>query len=197
VSKSASGSRRERTLRAIVRSARELTDAHGLDGFTMDQLAEQAGVSRRTLFNYVPGKVDAVLGAEMPMDPTVIDAFLAGGPTGHLLVDVKEIARASLEADVPDPAGLAAVRRLLRKDPRLMAAVHERFVTKSQELSDAITVREGRAVDPLDVRLIGTLFINLCDIALDESLAQPTRTVAECFDHAFDAMSSLFAPRTA
>src|SRR5690606_7501080 len=133
-------------------------------------------------------KVDAVLGAEMPMDPTVIDAFLAGGPTGHLLVDVKEIARASLEADVPDPAGLAAVRRLLRKDPRLMAAVHERFVTKSQELSDAITVREGRAVDPLDVRLIGTLFINLCDIALDESLAQPTRTVAECFDHAFDAM---------
>ncbi|GAA3537865.1 hypothetical protein AFL01nite_12700 [Aeromicrobium flavum] len=197
MSDSAGGSRRERTLRAIIRSARELTDEHGLDGFTMEQLAERTGVSRRTLFNYVPGKVDAVLGPEKTLDPAIIEAFLAGGPTGDLLVDVKEIVRASLQADVPDPAELAAVRRLLRKDTRLMLAVHERFVEKSRELSDAIATREGRQVDPLDLRIIGTLIISLCDIALDESLAQPTRTVAECFDHAFDAMSSLFAPRPA
>ena len=52
---SASPTRRERTLAMIVQRARELTDRHGLDGFTMDDLAEAAGVSRRTLFNYVPG----------------------------------------------------------------------------------------------------------------------------------------------
>jgi AcrR family transcriptional regulator len=197
MNKSASESRRERTLRAITRGARELTEDHGLDGFTMDQLAEQVGVSRRTLFNYVPGKLDAVLGPEKPIDPAIVEVFLAGGPTGDLLVDVKEVVRASLEADVPDPAELAAVRRLLRRDTRLMVAVHERFVEKSRQLSDAIATREGRAVDPLDLRLIGTLIIGLCDTALDESLAQPTRTVAECFDHAFDAMSALFASHAA
>ena len=35
---------------------------HGLDGFTMEQLAERVGVSRRTLFYYFPAKDDAVLG---------------------------------------------------------------------------------------------------------------------------------------
>ena len=54
--------RRRATAYRISVCARSLTEQHGLDGFTMEDLAEAAGVSRRTLFNYFPGKVDAVLG---------------------------------------------------------------------------------------------------------------------------------------
>lgn len=192
---SANQTRRERTLATIVRCARELSDERGLDGFTMDELAQSAGVSRRTLFNYVPGKLDAVLGPEGPVDDALVSTFLSGGPTGALLADVKELVRASLAADAPDPADLHAVRRLLRKDPRLMAAVHERFVDKSAMLAEAITAREGKAVDPLDLRLIGALIVAWCDIALDESLADPSRTVAHHFARTFDATSALFAAR--
>lgn len=53
---------RAATAARIVRSARRLADQHGVDGFTLDDLAEAAGVSRRTLFNYFPTKYDAVLG---------------------------------------------------------------------------------------------------------------------------------------
>ena len=55
-------SRKVSTAHRITTCAQRLTDQHGLDGFTMDDLAAEAGVSRRTLFNYFPGKVDAVLG---------------------------------------------------------------------------------------------------------------------------------------
>ncbi|QNL94483.1 TetR family transcriptional regulator [Aeromicrobium senzhongii] len=194
MSKSAMQLRRERTLLTITRCARELTQERGLDGFTMDQLAERAGVSRRTLFNYVPGKVDAVLGPEHEVEPDLLETFRAGGPTGRLLVDVKEIVRATVAADSPDPAEIDAIRRLLCSDPRLMTAVHERFVEKSRLLSEAITRREGRAIEPLTLRLLSAVVVTVCDAALDEALATPTRTFAECLDLAFDTTSSLFEP---
>lgn len=197
MSPSARPSRRERTLATIVRCARELTDRHGLDGFTMDDLAEAAEVSRRTLFNYVPGKLDAVLGPDSELAPEIVATFLAGGPTGDLLVDVKEIVRSSLDAGPTDPADLDAARRLLRKDPRLMAAVHERFVDRTRMLSDGIAQREGQAVDPVDLRVIGGLILLWCDTALDESLADPERSLAHHLDRVFEATRDLFVPRRA
>lgn len=197
--KSAADERRERTARAITRCARDLTAQHGLDGFTMDQLAQCAGVSRRTLFNYVPGKVDAVLGGERePEDePRLLATFLAGGPTGVLLADVKELVRTALEDEAVDPAEIDEVRRLLRSDPRLYAAVHERFAEKVELFSEAITQREGEAVDPLVLQLLGAVVLGAFDIALDESLADSARTFAEHFDHVFDVLYALFETRPA
>jgi len=197
MSSSATSSRRERTLAAIVRCARDLCDRHNLDGFTMEDLAKAVGVSRRTLFNYVPGKLDAVLGPDSEPDPAVVETFLAGGPTGDLLVDVKEVVRASLDAGPSDPADLDAARRLLRKDSRLMEAVHERFVDRTRMLSEGIAQREGRAVDPLDLRIIGGLILLWCDTALDESLADPSHSLAHHLDRVFGATRHLFVPRGA
>ena len=62
---------RERTRRAvqtdIAATAMELFLEHGFDAVTMDQIAQQAGVSRRSLFRYFGTKEDLVLGnlAEM------------------------------------------------------------------------------------------------------------------------------------
>ena len=174
--------------------ARRLTEERGLDGFTMEDLAAAAGVSRRTLFNYVPGKLDAVLGPDSEPDEEIVATFLAGGPTGDLLVDVKEVVRASLDAAPADPAELDAVRRLLRQDARLMEAVHERFVERSRMLSDGIAQREGRAVDPVELRLIGNLVLLWCDTALDETLADPSHSLAHHVERVYAATRDLFAP---
>ncbi|MBD2765813.1 TetR/AcrR family transcriptional regulator [Kocuria sp. cx-455] len=45
--------------RAIVMAAGELTDRHGIQGFTVDDLAAKAGVSRRTIFNHFSSAEDA------------------------------------------------------------------------------------------------------------------------------------------
>lgn len=49
-----------RNRRAIVDAASELAALHGVDGFTVRDLAERAGVSRRTVFNHFTGIDDAV-----------------------------------------------------------------------------------------------------------------------------------------
>ena len=74
------GSRRS----AIITAAQRLAVDCGYAGFTVEDLARAVGVSRRTLFNHVSSKEEAVLG----MLPVLTDEQAAtlrpGGPTGHL-----------------------------------------------------------------------------------------------------------------
>ena len=81
-------SRTARAMRRLVEiqeAAATLVIERGYDGFTMDELAERVGVSRRTLFNHVPDKASAVLG---PFDennprPGALELFLEKQPHGR------------------------------------------------------------------------------------------------------------------
>ena len=99
--------------------AQRLTDAHGLDGFTMDELAEAAEVSRRTLFNYFPSKIDAVLGEHPEIsDRRARRRSVAGGPHGNLVEDLAELARAALAGQAaPTASRSSSVRRVLHRQP--------------------------------------------------------------------------------
>ncbi|WOF23538.1 TetR family transcriptional regulator [Microbacterium betulae] len=72
--------RRQKTLRRLTDVARRLTGDRGFTGFTVEELCEEAGVSRRTFFNYFAAKEDAVLGFPVRRDDDAIDAaFVTGG----------------------------------------------------------------------------------------------------------------------
>lgn len=157
----------------------------------MDELAACADVSRRTLFNYVPSKVDAVLGVpgDEP-DPALLADFLAGGPTGHLMTDVKELICTSLTADDVDAAEVDRLRRLIRSDPRLYGAVHERLVDVVTLFAGLIEQREGE-IGPLTAQLVTRLTISLLDVALDESLTDESLDLTQHFDRVFTATAAL------
>ena len=52
--------KRQHSRAAMIQAATQLFLGQGFDASTMDQVAESAGVSRRTLFRYFPSKVDLV-----------------------------------------------------------------------------------------------------------------------------------------
>src|SRR5688572_17861096 len=110
--------RREATAHRISLCAQDLTADRGLDGFTMDELAEAAGVSRRTLFNYFPGKDAAVLGTHPRLDDTLLAAFVAGGPTGRLVDDIAVLVDALLEVKDINRDDVHRVRQLMLQEPR-------------------------------------------------------------------------------
>ncbi len=59
----------------------ELTLRDGLAAATVNEIAERAGVSRRTFFNYYPAKEDAVLGMREPqIPPRALREFLDPAP---------------------------------------------------------------------------------------------------------------------
>ncbi len=135
--------RKSATTERITLCAQRLTDAHGIDGYTMDDLAKAAEVSRRTLFNYFPSKVDAVLGVWPTLDDDDVDEFRAGGPDHDLLQDLRTMVLPLFESELTDREMLEVRRRMLLGNPRLLIQVHARYESLSAEIVEHIAVREG------------------------------------------------------
>jgi AcrR family transcriptional regulator len=135
--------KRQSTAHRITAAAQALVLEHGLDGFTMDQLADHVGVSRRTLFNYFPSKDDAVLGGPPVLDEALLETFRAGGPTGNLVDDLAAIVHATLR-DSPDTREDAArARQVMLENPRLIALALQRLRETVESCMVYVEQREG------------------------------------------------------
>lgn len=188
--------RRVATAREITRCAQLLTEERGLDGFTMEELAEEVGCSRRTLFNYVPGKVDAVIGPQEMHEPPAITEFRQGGPTGDLVADMRAIGAAVLREKGDDVEQITRFRRLLKGDPRLVKAVHDRLEVIAGQLADAIIEREGGEFDPYVARVLARVSMCIFDVAVEEFLADSSLPPEQHYFRAFDTTTELFNPNT-
>ena len=157
-------------MRRITVTAQRLTEERGLDGFTLDELAEAVELSRRTLFNYFPSKIDAVLGPAPDPAEDVLDVFVSGGPTGDLVEDLIVVFRNVVDGAAFTREELALGCRVMAAEPRLLTAAHERFKTVSTEVSSYLVERTGHTVDLdcalLMVRVLAVAF----DAALDRTL---------------------------
>lgn len=158
----------------IQRTACELVIAHGFDGFTMADLAEAAGMSRRTLFNLLADKTSAVLGPEeLPAGPE-IDAFVSGGPSGVLYEDLTITIHAAM-ADLSERPGVSDERRLFEKavaaDSKVFGLVLGRVERIVEFVADMICRREGWQPDDLRARALATSLLALTQLAFAE-LAQ-------------------------
>lgn len=183
---------RTATSQHITLCALRLTDAHGLDGFTMDDLATAAEVSRRTLFNYFPGKLDAVLGEWPALDDDDVDEFRAGGPEGDLLPDLRTLVMPLLGDSDSDRGVLMMNRRVLRSAPRLMGAIHLRYEGVSTDIIDHVIAREGTTFGKTNAKVAVTILAALFDAALDAFLDDDrTRPFSHHFDQTLRTARSL------
>ncbi len=185
---------RGETALAITAAAQRLADERGFDGFTMDELAAAAGVSRRTLFNHVAGKLDAVLGPEPAPPATALEEFRAGGPHGDLVLDLASLAGAILDSSAVTREELARARRILTGNPKLLAATHDRFHHLSEQLVAAIADREGSGFGARKARVAIGVLACLFDTALTAFLEdEQRRDLTHHFDESIRLARQLFA----
>lgn len=191
-------SRRTATARRIVHCAQLLADERGFDGFTMDDLAEAAGVSRRTLFNYFPSKLDALFGAK-PHPRVPMEEFRAGGPTGVLRDDVHALLVQILDETAPERDQVARMRRIMRSSPRVFHATHEGLRMTVDSFLDEVRVREGDRFDETRTRLLLQTYLVVVDLALDGFVGQtPTaddgdRTLRQIYVELERTLRTVFA----
>ncbi len=184
--------RRVLTADRIMLCAQRLTDESGLDGFTMDDLAAAAEVSRRTLFNYFPSKIDAVLGVFPTLDPDDVAVFCAGGPDHDLVQDLRTLVLPLMRTETLERDALARGRRIMLANPRLVARVHEGYVDLSSQIVGHIATREGAAFAALRARVAVGVLAALFDSALEEYLVDPDeRPIAFHFDESLRTARSL------
>jgi AcrR family transcriptional regulator len=141
--------KKRETRRAISAAALRLASEHGLHGFTLEQVAVEAGVSPRTFFNYFSSKEAAITGLD---DDELASVCIALEQRPADEGPVRALASVVIADDESLPAEAAshALRNeLLQRFPELLP--HHLAAQRGVEraLSDALARRMGSS--PFDL----------------------------------------------
>jgi AcrR family transcriptional regulator len=163
---------------ALVETTRALSAEHGFSHFTIEQLCEQVGVSRRTFFNYFPTKDDAFLGQHNEGIPSdVAEDFvrkgarsLAGTISPGLFDDMAEVLCTLAESMPFTRETFEQMLTAIAKDPKLLMIIRRSSDRREAAFRELVASREG--IEPTDPR---------AQMATALLTAVAHRTVAEFF----------------
>jgi mycofactocin system transcriptional regulator len=136
--------------------ALELFTADGFERVTADDIAEAAGISRRTFFRYFPTKADAVWG-DFAGHVARLDARL--GATSPDQPVLASICAAYLEVNDYPPDQLPVLQqrmRLILGEPALQAHSQLRYADVDRAVAAHVARRTGVAPAALVPRLVAT-----------------------------------------
>ncbi|MEV4319018.1 TetR family transcriptional regulator [Actinocrispum sp. NPDC049592] len=139
------------TRKALAEAAIRLSVERGYDNVTVDDIAERAGVSTRTFFNYFPAKEDAVLRPDDdPIAETqrILDEFAAvPAEVGTFRAFATAMRSAALRIDREADEWLVRVS-IIENDPGLIVKMFSARRETERMTCEAIAARAG--VDPDD-----------------------------------------------
>lgn len=146
------------TRQSLHEAALRLAMANGLDGVTVEDIADEAGVSRRTFSNYFANKEDAILHADRERTGRLL-SLLAERPEDEPPWAALRHAVADLfrDQDTPDPAWVEQLR-LLRRHPSLLARQASDQIALERELA-AVLVERGHDTDEELARLMAATLL--------------------------------------
>ncbi|MCG8922561.1 TetR/AcrR family transcriptional regulator [Lentzea sp. CC55] len=144
------------TRRALAGAALRLAVERGLDGVTVEDIADEAGVSRRTFSNYFASKEDAVLEADRERLRALI-SLVEARPADEEAWQALRASTAELYRvrPLPDVEWMAQLR-LLRRHPSLLARQAGGQVALERDLTAALAPREP---DEEVARLMAATFL--------------------------------------
>lgn len=146
------------TRQSLHEAALRLAMAHGLDGVTVEDIADEAGVSRRTFSNYFANKEDAILHADRERTGRLL-SLLVERPEREPPWEALRRAVADLfrDQEAPDPAWVEQLR-LLRRHPSLLARQASDQIALERELA-AVLVKRGHDTDEELARLMAATLL--------------------------------------
>ena len=155
----------QRTRAAIRAAALTLTRERGYAAMTVDDVAALAGVSRRTVFNHFASKADLLVVGLEPLAPAVVEAFVNG--SGSLLEDLGTLLVSGAESVESERGWLLSFPEIVRDNPEVERAVHERLRIVAQSLAEAAGRRLGAEPDDPRTRAVVALAMAIQRSSLD------------------------------
>ena len=183
---------------AIHQAALQLVSERGLDGVSVDDIADRAEVSPRTFFNYFGTKVDALLGLDPASAQHQVDAFLAR-PASESAPEALRAVALEQAAEMAEETELWPLRlRVIDEHPMLVGRLAAVFGEAERALSQAIAQRTGTR---FGVDVYPTLLAGVAGVAMRTALhrwhaGDFTGSLPALVDEAWGALlAGLPAPR--
>jgi mycofactocin system transcriptional regulator len=181
--------------RALELIALRLFTDQGFENTTIEQIAAQAGVSKRTFFRYFGSKADALWG-DFDAEVEVIRAALAEVPAGVPMMDA--IRRAVVAANHYRPQDIPELRmrmNLIGTVPALMSSAAVRYDAWERAISDFAATRIGQPADSLYPLAVGRATLAACRAAYDRWTVLGDADLTFYLDAALVALAAGFGPR--
>jgi mycofactocin system transcriptional regulator len=182
-------SRRELELIAL-----RLFHDHGFDSTTIEQIAAEAGVSKRTFFRYFSSKA-SVLWSEFDTEVDTIRAALAEVPAGVPMMDA--IRRAVVTANHYGPDDVPELRmrmNLIGSVPALQSSAAIHYDAWERAISDFAATRLGQPAESLYPLAVGRATLAACRAAYDRWSARADDDLTFYLDAALAALTAGFEP---
>jgi AcrR family transcriptional regulator len=110
-----------RTRRALADAALRLFTEKGFGATTLDEVADQAEVSKSTFFRFFPAKEAAAIEAEVELWSTYLDALAVGELSGEILEALHQMLATAVGTLEPSwDERFLATRRLVAAEPALL-----------------------------------------------------------------------------
>jgi AcrR family transcriptional regulator len=191
-----------RTKRSLREAALKLFASRGFDTTTIEEVAEQAGVSARTFFRYFPTKESVLFLGERDWVTSFADAYLV---QPRSLSDVDAMCATIVDLARPmakGRRGLQLYDRAVASSVALRGREQDHRTDDAATMAEAIAARRGLPAVDEGCILLATVGIAIYVRALDSWLAGPAshdlgRIIEEEFrilEHQFSRVGSSHAP---
>lgn len=171
------------TLRRVHEEALTLVERHGYNAVTVEDICAAADISRRTFFNYVSSKDEAIIGSlPFKLDAAGLDAIETTESDNLVALILSHLRESD---SVSDPRWLERRRAVISANPQLAHAAHNRRTGLLEAL--AVSVEKHFARFPGDrrmaeypVELEVHNIVEICRSALSLYLSNPHFPVDGC-----------------
>jgi mycofactocin system transcriptional regulator len=183
---------RENTRARIEQAALDLFTRLRFENVTTDEVADAAGISRRTFFRYFATKADAVWG-DFGAHVDRLARLLAATPDDQPVL--ASICAAYVEVNDYTDADLPTLRhrlRLILTEPALQAHSQVRYTEVDRVVAEHVAGRTGLAVDALVPRLVATSTRAAATTAFEVWLADERLPLARALHDSFDELAGGF-----
>ena len=178
----------------IERTAFHLFARHGFDGTTLDVIAGEVGISRRTLLRYYESKNDIPWGRFAETLDGFRATLAAMPPELPLYEAVHAAVLAFNRFDLDAHPSHRERMQLILTTPALQAHSVLRYGEWRQVIAEYVAQRLGLDADDLLPRLVGQVSLALTLSAYTHWLDHPDRTLSDLLDEAMAGLRGYLEP---
>jgi len=181
--------RRLRTAQTIRDAAVDLVLAEGLENVTTEMIAERAGISPRSFFNYFAFKEEALMPPPFTFAEADIEAFDNG--TGAVMADMMTLLLTRFANVDPRRERIRQIYELAHRHPKLMLVRKQQFHQHEERIATLVAKRLGGTPGDRAAVLMAAVLTAAIRVAMGRWARDGHDSALEELRQTFDALHQL------